>query len=206
MDLVDFRLKFNLHSLPKAHHFPSSLPFEVKQPLRKAAVLVALSSYNDQLELILTRRPSHLRQHPGQISFPGGKVEKFDLSFEDTALREAREEIGLPNKHVEVIGMLHDHKTFTGFDITPIVSIISKPFTPVIDPGEVDELFTIPLSFLLDSDNRHIQYFSRGGIEYPVHFIPYGQYFIWGATAAMIDQLCRLLSQDRPLSKVNITE
>jgi 8-oxo-dGTP pyrophosphatase MutT (NUDIX family) len=195
MDLVEFRLKFNLHSLPKSHHLPAFHQFEVAKPLRKAAVLIALSLNNGELEILLTRRPTHLRSHPGQISFPGGKVEAFDISLEATALREAHEEIGLSINNVDVIGLLHDHKTFTGFDITPVVSIVKQPFTPIIDSGEVDELFTIPLSFLLNKDNRHIQYFSRNGIEYPVHFIPYKSYFIWGATAAMIDQLCRLIIQ-----------
>ena len=195
MELLDFRLKFNLHTLPKAQHFPSTIATHMAQPLRKAAVLVALKVHNGELELILTRRPSHLRQHPGQISFPGGKVEKTDISLEATALREADEEIGLTQQHVQVIGLLDDHQTFTGFDITPVVSIVTQPYTPVIDAGEVDELFTIPLSFLLKADNRHIQYFNRGGVDYPVHFIPYGEYFIWGATAAMIDQLCRLIGQ-----------
>ncbi|PKG73761.1 CoA pyrophosphatase [Shewanella sp. GutCb] len=194
MDLVEFRLKFNLHSLPQSHHLPASHQFALTKPFRKAAVLIALSFNHGELELILTRRPTHLRAHPGQISFPGGKVEKFDTSLEATALREAEEEIGLFIDNVDVIGLLHDHKTFTGFDITPVVSIVKQPFTPIIDPGEVDELFTIPLSFLLNNDNRHTQYFSRNGIKYPVHFIPYKSYFIWGATAAMIDQLCRLIS------------
>ncbi|QQX82326.1 CoA pyrophosphatase [Shewanella sp. KX20019] len=194
MNLVEFRLKFNLHSLHKSHHLPASHQFDLSKPLRKAAVLIALSLNNGELELLLTRRPTHLRSHPGQISFPGGKVEEFDTNLEATALREAQEEIGLLANNVDVLGLLHDHKTFTGFDITPVVSIVKQPFTPIIDPGEVDELFTIPLSFLLDKDNRHTQYFSRKGIEYPIHFIPYKSYFIWGATAAMIDQLCQLIA------------
>ncbi|WOT03666.1 CoA pyrophosphatase [Shewanella youngdeokensis] len=195
MDLGEFRLNFNLQPLPQSYHLNHDHPLGLAKPLRKAAVLIALSINNGELELILTRRPQHLRAHPGQISFPGGKVEEFDLDLAATALREAHEEIGLSDSNVEVIGLLQDHKTFTGFDITPVVSIVKQPFTPQIDPGEVDELFTVPLSFLLKQSNRHTQYFSRNGVKFPMHFIGYKSYFIWGATAAIIDQLCRLISR-----------
>ncbi|MGS0674262.1 CoA pyrophosphatase [Shewanella sp. 30m-9] len=188
MDLVEFRLRYTLNALPDLDLI------ELDHDLRQAAVLIALYEVNNRLELILTRRPTHLRAHPGQISFPGGKVEQSDASYQATALREAEEEIGLLSNNVEVIGALPPHKTFTGFEITPFVGIVKQTFTPIIDPGEVDEYFTVPLTFLMQAYNRHTQRFSRKGILYPVHFIPYKQHFIWGATAAMIDLLCRQLS------------
>ncbi|WP_299804757.1 CoA pyrophosphatase [uncultured Shewanella sp.] len=192
MKLAEFRLRYNLNTLPELDLI--HLSQELSAELRKAAVLIALHEVDNELELILTRRPTHLRAHPGQISFPGGKVETSDSSHRVTALREAEEEIGLQRSNVEVIGSLPAHKTFTGFEITPFIGIVKQAFHPVLDPGEVDEYFTVPLSYLLNHYNRHTQRFSRMGIEYPVHFIPYQKYFIWGATAAMIDLLCRQVS------------
>ncbi|GIU28023.1 CoA pyrophosphatase [Shewanella sp. MBTL60-007] len=188
MKLAEFRLRYNLNTLPDLDLI------HLGEELRQAAVLIALYERGQELELILTRRPIHLRAHPGQISFPGGKVERSDPSHQFTALREAEEEIGLLRSNVEVIGALPAHKTFTGFEITPFVGIVKQPFDPILDPGEVDEYFTVPLSFLLKRYNRHTQHFKRKGRQYPVHFIPYQGYFIWGATAAMIDLLCRHLS------------
>ncbi|GIU11059.1 MULTISPECIES: CoA pyrophosphatase [unclassified Shewanella] len=192
MKLAEFRLRYNLNTLPELDLI--NLSQELSKELRKAAVLIALYEVDNELELILTRRPTHLRAHPGQISFPGGKVEASDSSYQITALREAEEEIGLQRSNVEIIGSLPAHKTFTGFEITPFVGIVKQTFRPVLDPGEVDEYFTVPLSYLLKQYHRHTQRFSRKGIEYPVHFIPYQEYFIWGATAAMIDLLCRQVS------------
>lgn len=188
MKLAEFRLRYNLNTLPELELI------QLDEELRQAAVLIALSEREQELELILTRRPNHLRAHPGQISFPGGKVEQSDASHQVTALREAEEEIGLLRSNVEVIGALPAHKTFTGFEITPFVGIVKQPFRPILDPGEVDEYFTVPLSFLLKRYNRHTERFKRRGLQYPVHFIPYQGYFIWGATAAMIDLLCRHLT------------
>ena len=194
MDLAEFRTKYQLNTLPELEQ--PNLIRDIESPLRQAAVLIAIHEINNELQLILTKRPTHLRAHPGQISFPGGKVEQTDNSYQATALREAEEEIGLLQSNVEVIGALPPHKTFTGFEITPFVAIVKNAFIPVIDPGEVDEFFTVPLSFLLKQKNRHSQQFSRKGIRYPVHFIPYQQHFIWGATAAMIDLLCRQLNNN----------
>lgn len=195
MDPADFKLKFNLHTFPAP---PAVLPrADLNEPLRRAAVLVALQVKQGQLVLILTRRARHLRQHPGQISFPGGKVDKSDLNITATALREAHEEIGLASAGVEPLGLLDQHATLTGFNITPIVSLITAPFTPRVDSGEVDELLTVPLSFLLDPAHRHVHYVRRKNRHYPVYFIVYQQYFIWGATAAIIEQLCQLIAPTR---------
>lgn len=111
-------------------------------------MLIPLQEIRGELNLILTQRPMHLRAHPGQISFPGGKIEPSDPSAIMAALREAEEEIGLCRENVDVIGTFPAHNTFTGFEITPVVGIIKQDFTLRLDPGEVADCFTVPLSFL----------------------------------------------------------
>ncbi|MGI2258290.1 CoA pyrophosphatase [Shewanella sp. GXUN23E] len=151
-------------------------------------------SNSSELQLILTRRASHLNAHPGQISFPGGKRDQQDISLTATALREATEEIALPASQVEVLGKLPVHHTITGFAITPVIGLVSGPFEPVVDPGEVAECFTVPWRFLLNPANRHLKTFKRKGHAMELCFIPWQDKFIWGATAAMIDQLCRQMA------------
>ena len=194
MQLAEFTTRFTLSTLPELDAIHGELS-HIDNKLRQAAVLIAVHEINGELQLILTKRPTHLRAHPGQISFPGGKVERADLNYQATALREAQEEIGLLAANVDVLGALPAHKTFTGFEITPFVATVKHAFEPVIDPGEVAEYFTVPLAFLLKRYNRHTQLYSRKGVQFPVHFIPYKQHFIWGATAAMIDLLCRHLEK-----------
>ncbi len=186
MTLTELETRFRLHALSdRIASAPSPAP------LKAAAVLIPLVEKHNELHLGLTQRPLHLRAHPGQISFPGGKVERDDKDQTATALREAHEEIGLCPDNVEILGQFPAHNTFTGFEITPIVGRIKSPFEPVLDPGEVAEYFTVPLAFLRQRRHRHTLNFSRKGINYPVIFIPYQDRFIWGATAAIIDLLCR---------------
>ena len=185
--LTEFKLRYNLLQAPIE---PNP---DIKDPLRQAAVLIALIQEEGELHVLLTRRPTHLRSHPGQISFPGGKVERGDASLIETALREAAEEIALYPSNVEVIGQYAAMKTFTGFEITPVIGLVKQAFTPKLDPGEVDELFTVPLSYLLQSENRQKQTYQRQGLHHPVYFIRYRQHLIWGATAAMINKLCKHL-------------
>ncbi|QSX35623.1 CoA pyrophosphatase [Shewanella sedimentimangrovi] len=188
MNAEQFRLHFSLQ--PLVHEIVSA-PAPGK--LRQAAVLMALEEHNGELHLILTQRPNHLRAHPGQISFPGGKVEPEDINSKATALREAAEEIGLHSDNLEVLGLFPPHRTFTGFEITPVVALVKSPFELVLDPGEVAACFRAPLSYFLDDAHRHKRSFQRQGKHYQVMFMPWRQYFIWGATAAMIDLLCRHL-------------
>ena len=188
MDLTELETRFRLHALSANIETAPS-----HTALKKAAVLIPLIEQRGVLHIGLTQRPLHLRAHPGQISFPGGKVEKSDRDETHTALREAHEEIGLSPDNVEVLGRFPAHNTLTGFEITPVIGRIKSPFSPVLDPGEVADYFTVPLHFLRQEHNRHQIKFSRKGIEYPVLFIPYKDRFIWGATAAIIDLLCRHL-------------
>ncbi|ABM25045.1 MULTISPECIES: CoA pyrophosphatase [Shewanella] len=189
MDQAEFRLRFNLH--PLARQDPAAFPH---LGLRKAAVLLPVQDIAGELSLILTQRPMHLRAHPGQISFPGGKIEPSDTNAIAAALREAEEEIGLLRHNVDVVGTFPAHNTFTGFEITPVIGIVKQAFVMKLDPGEVADCFSVPLSFFIEPTHRHQKRFLRQGRYYNVHFIPYQQRFIWGATAAIIDHLCRHLS------------
>lgn len=151
--------------------------------LRQAAVLVGILPTGD---LILTKRASHLKHHPGQIAFPGGKMDESDGSLEITAKREANEEIGLPFELVDVIGTLPTHETVTSFVVTPIVARVSEPFRPVPEIGEVEEVFRVPFEHYADPANFRIE--SRrwqGRLRY-FYTVPYGPYYIWGATARIL--------------------
>lgn len=156
-----------------------------------AAVLVALIKRPHGLELMLTKRSQHLTLHPGQISFPGGKRELADKNLIETALREADEEINLKAQQLEILGTLHPYTTVTGFSVTPVIGLVNAPINIQIDPNEVDEYFTVPFSFILNKNNRQYQQFFRQGKAHKICFIPYKDKFIWGATAAIIDELCQ---------------
>jgi len=136
--------------------------------------------------VLLTRRADHLRQHKGQISFPGGRRDQTDSSYAFAALREAQEEVGLPPEAVQVLGYLDDHPTLTGYRITPVVGYIDSPFSPVTDPGEVAEAFELPLGHVADDDCFQRKVLSRGGFDVPFLEIQYAGHQIWGATAAIL--------------------
>ncbi|NRD74125.1 CoA pyrophosphatase [Shewanella sp. VB17] len=190
MNLSELRVRYNVHPLVEQ----ASLP--ISTALRQAAVLIAFTQVDNHTHVILTRRPMHLRNHPGQVSFPGGKVEQCDLDIIATALREAEEEIALKVTNVEILGQYPKYKTFTGFEITPVLGIVKNSFVPVLDEEEVADFFTVPLSFLLNQNNRLHYLHHRQGIPYTIHFIPFKQHIIWGATAAIIEQLCQQLTHE----------
>lgn len=160
-----------------------------------AAVLVPVVDRPGGLTMLLTKRTDHLQNHPGQVSFPGGHCEDRDGSAVVTALREAQEEIGLKPARVDVLGMLPEYHTGTGFRITPIVGVVTLPLDLRVDRFEVAEVFETPLAFLLDPANhRRMSMRVRGKLrEYWA--MPYEGRFIWGATAGMIVSLYRLLDQ-----------
>jgi len=162
-------------------------------PLTPAAVLFPIVLRHTGATVLLTQRTAHLRDHAGQISFPGGRVEPDDLSPIHTALRETEEEVGLAREHVEVIGFLPEYRTGTGFCVVPVVAFVTPPFDLKPDPFEVAEVFEVPLGFLLDPANhRPHSLHYRGALR---HFfaMSYGDYFIWGATAGMIRSLTQRL-------------
>jgi 8-oxo-dGTP pyrophosphatase MutT (NUDIX family) len=169
-----------------------------------AAVLVPLVQRDAGLQVLLTRRTEHLRDHAGQISFPGGRVEAGDLDLADTALREAEEEVGLPRSHVEVIGSLPHYTTVTHFVVTPVVALVRPGFQLTLDPFEVAEAFEVPLQFLMTPAHHRCHEVEFQGDKRRFLSMPWQapgaggtaqQYFIWGATAAMLRNLYRFLSR-----------
>lgn len=154
--------------------------------LRPAGVLAPLVSTPQGMRLLLTKRSSALKHHPGQIAFPGGKQDDDDPSVEGAALREAHEEVGLPPDQVEILGALPSHETVTGFIVTPFVGFVHGEFAPVPEPGEVDEVFSVPLSHVLEEANFVIEGRRWRGQRRSYFAVPYGPYYIWGATARML--------------------
>jgi 8-oxo-dGTP pyrophosphatase MutT (NUDIX family) len=161
----------------------------------KAAVLVPLVDREGELTLLLTQRTEHLTDHSGQVSLPGGRVEESDSSIIETALREAREEIGLDARHVEVIGVLPDYFTSTGYCVTPVVAIVHPPVELMADPNEVAEIFEVPLAFLMNGMNHQLRtvILPDGVRQRTFYAMPYDRYFIWGATAGMLRNLFHFL-------------
>ena len=161
----------------------------------EASVLIPILTFKKDLEILLTKRSNSLRNHPGQIAFPGGKKDQIDSSPIETALRETQEEVGLNPKNVEIIASLPSHKTATGFVIKPYLGLINQPFSETLRQGEVDEIFTVPYEYILNEKNFSIQTRKWNGSQRSYYVIPYGPYYVWGATARILLNLSRALSQ-----------
>jgi len=163
--------------------------------LRRASVLVPLVARPEGVTVLLTLRTEHLSSHAGQISFPGGRAEELDSSPIETALRETEEEVGLHRRHIEIIGVLPDYTTVSAYRVTPVVALVQPPFELQPDPGEVAEAFEVPLAFLMDGLNHQRRVFElpQGAGRRAFYTMPYEQYFIWGATAAMLRNLFHFL-------------
>ena len=162
--------------------------------LRPAAVLLLVVNHAEPT-VVFTMRTAHLADHAGQISLPGGRCDEGDCTPERTALREAREEIGLEADRVEVLGRLPEYCTSTGFCVTPVVGWAEPPVTYRPDPHEVAEVFEVPLAFLLDSRNhRYESAFFKGRMR-KYWAMPFGERFIWGATAGMLVTFQRIVAR-----------
>jgi 8-oxo-dGTP pyrophosphatase MutT (NUDIX family) len=169
---------------------------------RPASVLIPIIARDDAVSVLLTERTAHLHDHAGQISFPGGRVDEGDADAIATALREAHEEIGLPPGDVDVIGTLPEYLTATAYRVTPVIGLIERPFTPMLDAFEVAEVFEVPLAFLMDPINHERRILQLGDTGRTFYAMPYAtpqrvaegrRYFIWGATAAILRNLYRFL-------------
>jgi 8-oxo-dGTP pyrophosphatase MutT (NUDIX family) len=163
--------------------------------LRPAGVLIAVDLAGAVPQVILTKRSARLKHHPGQIAFPGGKQDVGDTDPAAAALREAHEEIGLPPAHVQVLGELPAHETVTGFLVHPVLGLVSENFHERAEAGEVDEVFRVPLSHVTDPARFRIEARRWQGRRRYFYVVPYGPYYIWGATARILRALAERMAR-----------
>jgi 8-oxo-dGTP pyrophosphatase MutT (NUDIX family) len=156
-----------------------------EQPIRPAAVLIPVVDRAEPT-VLLTQRSAHLNEHAGQISFPGGKIDASDASPLDAALREAEEEVGLTREFIDPIGYLDLYGTSFGFRILPTVARVKPGFTLRISPSEVDDAFEVPLAFLMNPANHQLHSKEFRGVERLYYAMPFGERYIWGATAGIL--------------------
>jgi len=163
-----------------------------------AAVLVALVDRPEGLTVLFTERASQLAKHAAQISFPGGRLEPSDPDVASAALREAQEEIGLDPARVKVIGYLPDHLVISGFRVTPVLSLVTPPFSLTPNPEEVAEVFEVPVSHIFDRDNHKARLRRVGDEDLLLYDIPWERHSIWGATAGMLLTFIRMVQEEGP--------
>jgi len=176
---------------PSIDIFPKGIPASYTPPTEfaRAAVLVPLVEHPEGYTVLLTQRTADLNKHAGQVAFPGGRMDVVDLDEEACALREAWEETGLDPAKVEILGRLGSWTTGTGFDITPVVGAVSVPLDLKADPSEVAAIFEVPLAFFLNPANHRRVAFHHDGVARAFYEMPYGDRYIWGATAGMLMNL-----------------
>ena len=202
--LIEERLKDSRPAVDPRLAYPAGIAADVDASLRQffpaspiaAAVLVPIIDHPSGLTILLTERASHLKHHPGQISFPGGRIEARDEGPLHAALRETEEEIGLSREHVRFVGYLDPHLVLTGFWITPVVAFVQPGFHLTLDEREVASTFEVPLTHLLDEANHLSRERLIGETPIRVHDIPYLEHNIWGATAGILMALYRLITAE----------
>jgi len=180
---------------PRMPALPLFVP-PADRKLTPAAVLVPVVNQPHGPTLLFTQRTSHLHDHAGQVSFPGGRVDDGDEDRVATALRETEEETGLHRSRIDVVGRLPDYDIMTGFRVTPIVGWVEPPFKLKPDPFEVENVFEVPLEFLLNPANHEEHSREVKGITRHYYAMPYGEHFIWGATAGMVHMLYQALVEE----------
>jgi len=176
--------------------WPKPLQEQLTSNLVAAAVLIPIIYRKETLSVLLTERSPDLKHHAGQISFPGGRMDAADRDIRATALRETQEEVGIDPADVEIVGYLDPNPTVTGYAVTPVVALVQLRQELIIDPVEVKSAFEVPLPFLLDVNNQQASEREFAGVSVPIAEFNYGQYRIWGATASMLIELRKFLSNN----------
>jgi len=175
----------------------SEVALDPTRKLRPAAVAILVQDHPIGPRILLTQRPSYMKHHPGQISFPGGKADPTDRDLNHTALREAEEEVGLIDSQVVSIGVLKPHETVTQFQVHPHIFRVQKTFDPTPNPQEVAEAFWVPFSLVTDTSKFQIQSRQWRGQKRFYYTVPFGPYYIWGATARILFALAKSLDDVR---------
>lgn len=160
-----------------------------------AAVLVPFVDRPEGLSVLLTQRASQLAKHAAQVSFPGGRLEESDADIASAALRETQEEIGLDPGRVRVFGYLPDHLVISGYRVTPVLSIVTPPFSVEANPAEVESVFEVPVAHIFDKRNHKARLRRVGNEDMMLFDIPWQEHHIWGATAGMLMTLIRMVEQ-----------
>lgn len=178
--------------------------FQHRKEFADAAVLLPLTEQDGEFHLVFTKRAESLRNHPGEISFPGGRADPEDLNLADTALRESSEEISLSPGHVHIFGSFIQMPTFTGFRVTSFVGEFTQPLSSlIINPYEIDTLIVVPLRELADKEIHHVEERTYKGERFPMHSYQYGEHRIWGVTGMMVHLFLQFLLEPTRSSDLN---
>ena len=177
---------FSRELLETGDHNLNRAKFSYIGPGKPAAVMVPVVARAEGATVLLTQRTNHLRAHPGQIAFPGGRMDPEDISPAAAAFREAHEEIGLTARHASAIGYLDPYQTGTGYRVIPLVAMVQTGFELIVNPDEVDATFEVPLAYLMQPDNQKLHHREIDGVMRSFHAVPFGERYIWGVTAGIL--------------------
>ena len=184
---------------PGSGKWPEDLRRKMCEDLKPAGVLIPIVEHPDSLSVLLTRRSADLKQHAGQVSFPGGRMELADTNITETALRETHEEVGIRPDQVDVAGFMPPMLTVTGYAVTAVVGLVAPGISLTLDRSEVELAFEVPLSFLLDENNQQSSAREIRGVTVPIVEFHYAKQRIWGATANILVEFRKLLFNNNGL-------